>query len=137
MTGLTCSGDASPKATITNDICETICELIIKHMGIISEVSKELIKKGIDVPLKIIQNIKEKQAWNFISDKYFKKDEYRSYPKYSQNDVEEICKLNLKYPKQCKKIKLCAKKLGINISLSAIKHIVYKYTWKEVSDKYF
>ena len=137
MTGLTCSGDASPKATITNDICETICKLIVKHSGIISEVSKELIKKGIDVPLKIIQNIKEKQTWIFISDKYFKKDEYRSYPKYSQKDVEEICKLNVLYPKQCKRIRNVARKRGINMSLSAVKRIVYKYAWCEISDKYF
>ena len=137
ITGLTPKGDRLPNATITNEVASLICTLIVKHRGIISEVSKELIKKGIVVPLSIIWNIKEKQSWNIISDKYFKKDEYRSYPKYSQKDVEEICKLNLKYPKQCKKIKQFAKKLGINISLSAIKHIVYKYTWKEVSDKYF
>jgi hypothetical protein len=137
ITGLSLKGDRLPNATITNEVATFICTLIIKHKGVISEISKELIKEGVDVPLKIIQNIKEKQSWNIISDKYFKKDEYRSYPKYSKKDIEEICKLNLKYPKQCKKIKLLAKKLGINISLSAIKHIVYKYTWKEISDKYF
>ena len=137
MTGLTPRGDRLPNATITNEVATLICKLIVAHKGIISEVSEKKKKKGIDVPLKIIWNIKEKRTWNVISDKYFEKDEYRSYPKYSQKDVEEICKLNLKYPKQCKKIKMCAKKLGINVSLSAIKHIVYKYTWKEISDKYF
>ena len=135
--GLFVTGENQPLASITNDVCEIICKLIVKYKGIIPKISDKLLEMNIVVPIRLIQGIKEKTCWTFISDKYFKKDEYRSYPKYSQETVEEICKLNLKYPKQCKKIYKISKKLGLNISLSAIKQIVNKFTWRNISDKYF
>ena len=139
---LTClidfSCENSPHTSVKNLIVEHICELIVAYNGNLQTIIKKLHEENIHVSTSLLYRIKNKESWNQISDKYFKKDMYRSYPKYlTPKDVKLLCKLQLKYPYQCKKIKYEAEKLGINVSLSQIKHIVYKYSFKEISDKYF
>jgi hypothetical protein len=137
LVGLNVSCDRCHNASVSNDTAKLICELIVKHKGNTQKILSELQNNNIKISNKIIYRIKEKESWNIISDKFFKKDEYRSYPQYSAKDVIEICKLNTLYPNQCKRIYDIAHKKGINISLSTIKRIVYKRSWTEISDKYF
>lgn len=138
LTGLILQGEKSPKAKLSNTIVIKICKLLVEYKGNPRNTYNKLRSIGINIPYKSIIAIKSKESWKIISDKYFSKDEYRIYPKHlTEDEVKTICELNLKYPRQCKKIKREAEKLGINISLSRVKHIVYKNSFKEISDKYF
>lgn len=138
LTDLVRKGERHPSSKLSNDTVIKICEMIVKYDGNIYTVYQSLQNMNIDVSYRTLLRIKNKERWGFISDNYFNKDTYRIYPKrLSEQDVINICKLNLKYPKQCKKIKREAEKIGMNVSLSRIKHIVYKISFKEISDKFF
>lgn len=138
LTGLTLSCENHPQAKLSNDLVDLICQLIVKYKGDVPNIISDPLLIGKNITICDIHRIKEKDGWCSISDKYFDKNEYRTYPLYlNTDDVIKICKLNLKYPRQCKKIYREARKLGINISLSAVKHIIYKNTFRDISDQYF
>lgn len=58
---------------LTPKIVEYICELLVKHKGVVNDVIIELRTGNIDVSSGKIHHIKQKNSWKHISDKYFKR----------------------------------------------------------------
>lgn len=138
LVGLIQIGEDKNNSTLTNNDVTMICKLIVKHKGNIEAVLYDLQIMNIHITSKHLNCIKNKNSWKFISDKYFVKDEFRSYETHlKESDVIKICELLVKYNKNCKTVVEIAKQNGIVVSLSAVKHISSKNSWRKVSDKYF
>lgn len=70
-------GETSIQSKITNDEATMICELLLKYKGSTYEVVKYMhsIGKGY-VNRSIVNGIKFKRTWKWLSDKYFNKDTF-------------------------------------------------------------
>ena len=131
-------GENHPRATIDESKVRIICQLIAKHKGHIKDIMNDINKIGLKVPVNIIESIKNKYAWVDISDEYFTKDEVKRH--LSKDDVLKItrCILNHKHDKNIASIVVreLSEELP-QLTVSKVNHILYKNSWKSLTDEYF
>lgn len=120
---------------LTNSEVEFICERLIANFGDGLWTYRDCIEKGIfNATLRIINSIKTKSSWTKISNKYFEYDDM----KYLKEDmIKTICQnlvlTNFDESLTFKRCKVDMKYL----TLRFVHDINHKYTYKELSDKYF
>ena len=126
------------RSTITNETCEKVCQIIVKHKGVLKDIMSELERFEINVPKSIVEMILYKCTWVDISDKYFKKDQFRQI--LSESDVEEICISLIKHKTDKNVISSVYTDLIQqipNINKKIIYSIMNKNNWCHISDRYF
>lgn len=122
---------------INEAIVHDICLKLVEHDGSMIKVYNEM-KTGI-VSYNIIKQIKYKNSWTDISDKYFNKDSFkkRSTHYISNKTVELICELLVKHDGSVVKVMKEIVHINPNITIGNVSNIKYKTAWVEISDKYF
>jgi len=70
-------GENHGKSIITDEEAIQICKLIDKYEGDDDKVYQDIIHINPNIPRRLIQEIRRKDIWNHISDKYLKGDYYR------------------------------------------------------------
>ena len=133
----------SPHTTLRNSDVEKICELLIKYDGDEKEVINILKGCGIDISESFIRHLKYKDCWTEVSDRYFESTRFRkrSYKKYiTEKDVIVIIECLIKHRGEQKISKVVYDELSNTIQAltkGMIEKIMYKYSWKAISDRYF
>lgn len=132
----TCEG--SNHASITNRECEIICEKIIEHKGHMKEILHDLHDMGIKASRSIVSLIICKYSWTDISDKYFKKDEFRQI--LTESEVRKVCESLLKHKNEFDNTDIVYNELKDEIP-NLTQKIVYtirdKESHRKISDQYF
>lgn len=124
---------------LTNDDVEKICEAIVKYKGDIKRVMISTKELGINVNIGTVKDIKNKHAWNKISDRYFDKTDYTN-TLLSKDDVIKIIHSLLNHKGEENIIDTVYHELKTiipAITINRIHNIRYKTAWKELSDLYF
>lgn len=129
--------EGHPKAKLSNSEVELICEYIVRYKGDIIHIQTELANIGIYVEDYDIGSIKNKVNWKSISDKYFKDKEYKTKSRLTMVDVENICKLLLKYNGNRRKVLMEVNKISPYVRIGDIKNIKGKHSYPKISDAYF
>lgn len=127
-------GEESNRHSISNELAERICKMLIEYNGSVKPILDTLIKEGIYCTFSIIESIKQKETWSHISDKYFTKDFFRNL---IEEDVKNICENIVKYNGNRDEILKHTKTKTISLDRRFLSDIITKSTYKEISDNYF
>ena len=140
LTGLKTApaGEDSASSILTNDQVRLICELIVKHekkMPLIMDEIKNR-KELCNVNRNMVESIRNKQTWDFISDNYFSYEDFRQ--RLRPDEVREICELLLINQMDCNAVlDEFNNSHDYRTTLRTIQRIKGKEMWKTVSDDYF
>lgn len=126
-------GEGKNNSVITEAQAITICELLQKGIGATD------IHKMLDIPLTVVNNIKGRTSWTYISKNYVFNAIRKSEMKgenihnsiYTNEQIRNVCKLLQDTSKTQKEI---SKITGVSCSL--VNHIVKRKSWVHISEKY-
>ena len=138
FTGLTphLKGEECTMTSLTNDIVEKICSIIVSHKGVIKDIMTNLHDENIDISISVLNNILYKRSWIEISDKYFERNQFQHH--LIENDVVEICELLLKMNFNVKDVvRIFNETHDIVLTKRNVYRILEKTRWKHVADRYF
>ena len=127
-------GEGNPNSKLSNDIVEKVCKLFITAWGNSQTVYEILKLEGFEISLKQIQHIKHKECWNWVSDKYWSKQDLDMLHikkihlicdalKETNGDVNKVLTI------LTDKIPLLSKRF--------VQLLKYKEAYTDISDKYF
>lgn len=133
-------GENNDRADMKNEEIEIICGLIVEYEGDIDEILKCLEKSDIHVSKKVIRHILYKESWKHISDKYFKKDQFKKLTYLTEQDVIKIIGSLIKHKNSENILNDVVEELKDtipSINVSKVGRILRKEKWKKISDNYF
>lgn len=120
---------------ITNIDVEKICQLLISFNGDIDKVLNHMRYECKDLNRDIIKSIKYKMNWKHISDRYFDKNEFRTF--LNDEEVAWICESLVKNDGDIRKVQEELKESLPKLTYKCIQGIRLKNSHKRISDKYF
>ena len=127
-------GDDTNRHFVSSALVERICQMLVEYDGSIKPILGILKAEGIYCTFSIIENIKQKETWTHISDKYFDKgyfDELRN------NDIRTICENIKKYNGNRKDIMEHTKLKSVKLNKKMLDDIIEKRRYQKISDEYF
>lgn len=130
------SGELNPHATITADEVEKICSYLLEYNGDLNSVCLRCKEEGIIASYQIIMQIKHKQSWVEVSDKWFDKNHFH-VNHFSTEDVEKICQSLIKHNGYVPAVVSELKPEIPCIRYSRVNGIKYKVSHVRTSDRFF
>lgn len=125
------------KTVITDNDAVIISQELVNQDGNAKLVYDNLIDQIDNISYDIINNIKYKGSWAYISDKYFD-DNYFNTRKYSdKDDIHKICISLVNHNGKVKEVIDELKNDIPSITKDVVGHIKFKQTWADISDQYF
>ena len=97
-------GLIKPSHTLPESDMDKICKSIVENEGIAQKVVDAMSKIGIRVSINMIQQIKRKNVWTKISDKYFDKEKFAFKRHFTEKQIRHICELLVKYNGSIKRV---------------------------------
>jgi hypothetical protein len=131
-------GEERVNAILTNDQVHLICKLIVKHHKNVPLIMNDIrnYPELYNVNRNMIESIRNKQSWTFISDKYFSHEDFRQ--RLVPEEAEDICKLLLQTDMDCRETLIRFNRShGYEVNLRTVQRIKDGEMWKSVSSKYF
>ena len=130
------SGDDSPHATILESDVDKICKLLLEYNGSMNDVLEKCDELGIKASYQMIQQIKHKQSWVQISDKWFDENRF-AIKHWSEDDVNKICESLVKHDGNINDVIDELKDDVPYLIYGRIACIKNKTSHVKISDKYF
>lgn len=130
------SGEESKFATILESEVDKICKFLLKFDGNTKEVLALCNEMGIKASYQMIQQIKHKQSWVEVSDKWFDKDRFK-INHFTEDDVRKICESLVRHNGSAKKVLDELKDEIPVITYVRIHSIKMKLSHVKISDEYF
>ena len=127
-------GENKTTSKLSNETVEKICKYLVKYNGSIPKVMNHF-KTNPIVKRYLIQAIKYKHIWRFISDKYFMENEFRV--KTSDDKIHLICQTLVDNDMSVCKTVADLKEIFPEIHDRYVYPIKYKRAWTNISDLYF
>lgn len=126
------------KDRLTEEEIRYICELIVKHNGLVSKVLHELQSDDNNrISKSDISKIRYKYQWVEISDEYFSNNDFQNHY-LKENEIVEICIGLIEHDFSIKDTASYFKAINKNrYNEYRIEKIKYKQSYKEISDRYF
>lgn len=125
------------KTIITDSDADIISQELIKQNGNTYGVFNELHDKIPMITYNIINNIKYKGSWAYISDKYFDNKYFKIHKYSNKDDIHRICQSLINHNGSIKEVIDELKNDITYITNDVVSHIKFKQTWVTISDLYF
>lgn len=130
------SGEESWRATIPESSVDTICRFLLEYNGDMKSVLRACDEAGIRATYQMVQQIKHKQSWVSISDKWFDSERFK-IRHFSTEDVEKICESLVKHNGNVPDVLRELQDVVPYTTLARINSIKMKLSHVSISDKYF